>query len=108
MRSAFSPNYLNKLLNLFTQKKTEKKTLNSPSISMYKSSRYNKSEGESLSQREIDVLHHLAAGLSNQAIAQELIVAPSTIKSPLKSIYRKLNVENRIEAVTHARHQNFV
>jgi len=40
----------------------------------------------------------LVAGLSNADIAQELIVSTNTIKTHVKSIYRKLNVKSRDEA----------
>lgn len=58
---------------------------------------------ETLGEREHEVLHYLATGLSNQAIADEMVVAVSTIKSHLKSIYRKLNVDSRTHAVARAR-----
>ena len=51
-----------------------------------------------LSAQEKRVLRLLAAGLSNREIAQELVVSVNTIKSQLKSIYRKLNVSSRQEA----------
>lgn len=53
---------------------------------------------DSLSAQEQRVLRLLAAGLSNGEIAQEFVVSVNTIKSQLKSIYRKLNVSNREEA----------
>ena len=51
-----------------------------------------------LSAQELRVLRLLAAGLSNGEIAQELVVSVNTIKSQLKSVYRKLNVSSREEA----------
>jgi len=53
---------------------------------------------ETLSQQELRVLRLLVAGLSNADIAQELVVSNNTIKSHVKSIYRKLNVKSRDEA----------
>ena len=58
---------------------------------------------EPLSPRELEVLHHIALGRTNKEIAQELIVAPGTIKAHTSSIYRKLDVANRTEAVARAR-----
>lgn len=58
---------------------------------------------EPLSEREIDVLQLLALGRTNQEIAQQLIVARGTIKAHAASIYRKLEVDNRTEAVARAR-----
>jgi LuxR family maltose regulon positive regulatory protein len=53
---------------------------------------------EPLSPQEMRVLRLLVAGLSNADIAQELVVSTNTIKTQVKSIYRKLNVSSRNEA----------
>lgn len=58
---------------------------------------------EALSPQEERVLHALATGSSNAAIAQELIVSVNTIRSQLQSIYRKLDVNSRVAAVETAR-----
>ena len=58
---------------------------------------------EPLSQREQEVLTLIAEGLTNKEIAQQLIVAPGTVKAHTSSIYRKLDVSNRTEAVARAR-----
>ncbi|MEJ2210211.1 MAG: LuxR C-terminal-related transcriptional regulator, partial [Anaerolineae bacterium] len=54
---------------------------------------------EPLSDRELEVLRLLAAGLSNPEIADELVVAVSTVRSHCKSIYGKLGVHSRWDAV---------
>ena len=56
-----------------------------------------------LSQRELEVLRLIATGLSNHEIAAELVVAVSTVKTHVKSIYRKLNVGSRFEAIERVR-----
>ena len=58
---------------------------------------------EALSQQELRVLRYLVAGLSNADIARELVVSTNTIKTQVKSIYRKLNVKSRQEAREVAR-----
>jgi LuxR family maltose regulon positive regulatory protein len=58
---------------------------------------------EPLSARERKVLRGLAAGLSNAEIAAELVVSINTIRTQARSIYHKLNVKNRHEAVALAR-----
>jgi LuxR family maltose regulon positive regulatory protein len=58
---------------------------------------------EPLSQRELEVLHLIALGRTNQEIARQLIVSPGTVKAHTASIYRKLDVANRTEAVARAR-----
>jgi LuxR family maltose regulon positive regulatory protein len=58
---------------------------------------------EPLSQRELEVLHLMALGRTNQEIARQIIVAPGTVKAHTANIYRKLDVANRTEAVARAR-----
>jgi len=58
---------------------------------------------EPLSEREIEVLHLLAEGLTNPEIAARLTLALNTVKSHTRSIYGKLDVHNRTQAVGRAR-----
>ena len=55
-----------------------------------------------LSEREKEVLQLLTTGLSNPQIAQELFIAKSTVRSHIKSIYGKLNVHRRWDAIQRA------
>jgi LuxR family maltose regulon positive regulatory protein len=57
---------------------------------------------EPLSERELQVLRLVVAGLSNPEIAQELVIAVSTVKSHVNHIYGKLGVESRTQAVVKA------
>jgi LuxR family transcriptional regulator, maltose regulon positive regulatory protein len=59
---------------------------------------------EPLSSREHKVLRGLSAGLSNAEIAASLMVSINTVRTQARSIYRKLNVHTRHEAVALARH----
>lgn len=52
-----------------------------------------------LTKREIDILRRLSSGLPITQIAGTLHISHNTIKTHLKSVYRKLNVESRSEAV---------
>ena len=56
-----------------------------------------------LSEREIQVLALLAEGCTNREISRRLDVAEGTIKSHVRSLFRKLNTSTREEAVEHAR-----
>ena len=56
-----------------------------------------------LTPRELDVLEMLAAGTSNQAIAEDLYVTLFTVKKHVSHVLRKLGAANRTEAVARAR-----
>ena len=58
---------------------------------------------EPLSPRELEVLNLMVLGRTNLEIARQLVVAPGTVKAHSASIYRKLDVANRTEAVARAR-----
>lgn len=58
---------------------------------------------EPLSDREIEVLELIAAGLTNQQIANRLFLALNTVKVHTRNIYGKLAVNNRVQAVARAR-----
>lgn len=53
-------------------------------------------------ERENEVLHHLARGWSNRRMAEELDVTERTVRFHLKNIYRKLDVDSRGEAIVWA------
>jgi LuxR family maltose regulon positive regulatory protein len=58
---------------------------------------------EPLTKREHEILALLAAGLTNQEIADQLVISPQTVKKHTGNIYGKLGARNRTEAVTLAR-----
>ncbi|WP_333740554.1 response regulator transcription factor, partial [Streptomyces sp. IBSBF 2806] len=58
---------------------------------------------EELTGRERDVLRRLALAMSTQEIAADLYLSVNTVKTHLKSAYRKLSVSRRNEAVRRAR-----
>ncbi|MCQ2743944.1 MAG: LuxR C-terminal-related transcriptional regulator [bacterium] len=55
-----------------------------------------------LTERELNVLYCLAHGINNNAIGKKLNISEHTVKAHLESIYEKLTVENRIQAVIRA------
>ena len=61
-----------------------------------------------LSEREIEVLALFAEGLSNQEVAEKLIISLGTVKAHSSNIYRKLDASNRAQAVIKARELNLL
>jgi DNA-binding NarL/FixJ family response regulator len=55
-----------------------------------------------LSKRELEVLHLIADGLTDQEIAAKLVVSTGTIKTHVKHILDKLNARNRTQAAMSA------
>ena len=62
----------------------------------------------SLSSRELEVINVLATGKSTKEIARQMYLSEPTIKTHLASIYRKLEVNNRISAVAVARDNSWL
>jgi LuxR family maltose regulon positive regulatory protein len=58
---------------------------------------------EGLTSRDLEVLHLIAAGDSNQAIADNLVITVSAVKKHTGNIFGKLNVNSRTQAVARAR-----
>jgi LuxR family maltose regulon positive regulatory protein len=58
---------------------------------------------EPLTERELEVLRLMAAGLSNREIGDDLVLAMGTVKAHLHNIYGKLGVRSRVQAAARAR-----
>jgi LuxR family maltose regulon positive regulatory protein len=58
---------------------------------------------EPLSERELEILHLIAEGLTNPEIADRLYLSLNTVKVHTRNIYGKLGVHNRTQAVARAR-----
>jgi LuxR family maltose regulon positive regulatory protein len=58
---------------------------------------------EKLSERELEVLRLIAAGLSNKKITEALFISMSTVKTHLRNIYGKLEAHSRTEALAKAK-----
>lgn len=55
-----------------------------------------------LSDRELEVLKLMTQGLNNKEIAEQMTLSPHTVKAHLCSIFHKLNVTGRVQAVIAA------
>jgi LuxR family maltose regulon positive regulatory protein len=90
-----APEYVRRLLAAFSRPPAPPRPLTQPLI-------------EPLSDRELEVLHLLVEGQTNQEIAHKLCVSVNTVKTHLKNIYGKLGVNNRREAIAKARKLDLV
>jgi DNA-binding NarL/FixJ family response regulator len=64
--------------------------------------------GQALSPRELEVLQRLAVGKSNKEIGAELFISEGTVKTHIKSIFGKLDVVSRTEAVATATRRGLI
>jgi LuxR family maltose regulon positive regulatory protein len=90
LSQGIAPNYVARLLAAFGEAQELVSTAAQPLV-------------EPLSKRELEVLRLMVTGLSNPEIAEELVIAVSTVKSHVNHIYSKLGVKNRIQAIDQAR-----
>ena len=58
---------------------------------------------EPLTERELEILRLIDAGLANAEIARRLVIATGTVKRHLNNIYGKLGVESRTQAIARGR-----
>lgn len=65
-------------------------------------------EQTKLSKREMIVLEQLSTGLKYQDIAENLFISEGTIRKHVENIYRKLQVNNKMEAVYKAKNQKLI
>jgi DNA-binding NarL/FixJ family response regulator len=56
-----------------------------------------------LTDREREVLSLIAQGYTNQAIAERLVISPRTLRNHISSIFSKLQVTSRLEAILRAK-----
>jgi LuxR family maltose regulon positive regulatory protein len=61
-----------------------------------------------LSERELEVLRHLATGLTYEEIGQQLFLSLNTVQFHVKNIYGKLTVNKRVQAIEKAREMNLI
>ncbi|QGQ99618.1 hypothetical protein EHS13_34520 [Paenibacillus psychroresistens] len=61
-----------------------------------------------LTEQESRILKQIEQGLSNKQIAEQVFITAETVKSHIKKIYKKLEVNNRVQAVQAAKEQNLL
>ncbi len=72
------------------------------------SNSYKVSSNNNLSPREIEVLKGLVGGLDYKEIAEQLFVSPNTVRNQISSIYQKLHVTCKVDAVKIALKSGFI
>jgi len=91
-----APNYVGQLLAAFPTGKLLPEAVTTPPVDQ-------SDLIEPLSEREIEVLEHIAEGFTNPEIADRLYLSLNTVKVHTRNIYGKLGVHNRTTAVARAR-----
>lgn len=105
--------YLTK--NSTTAKKTEaiKEVIKgggpmSPNVARLVIGSFQKNKNSPLSRRETEILEHIANGKSSTRIASELFIDVETVKTHVKNIYSKLNVNSKADAIKTAKENKFI
>jgi LuxR family maltose regulon positive regulatory protein len=93
---AVSPSYIQRLLAAFPDVEAEQN-------SQPKNQSSDAEWIEPLTERELEVLQLIANGLTNQDIASKLYLSLNTVKAHTRSIYGKLVVKSRTQAIVRAR-----
>jgi LuxR family maltose regulon positive regulatory protein len=90
-----APAYIARILAAFPQQRIDEKRLALADAA-------EPSTVEALTPRELDVLALLARGLTNKEIAQQLVISHGTVRQHVYNLFQKLQVNNRLQAVTKA------
>lgn len=69
---------------------------------------FQKNRNSPLSKRELEILEQIANGKSGTRIASELFIDAETVKSHIKNIYLKLNVNSKADAIKVAKENKFI
>jgi DNA-binding NarL/FixJ family response regulator len=80
----------------------------SPNVARLVISSFQKNKNSPLSKRETEILDHIANGKSGTRIAAELFIDAETVKSHMKNIYTKLNVNSKADAIKTAKENKFI
>lgn len=97
------PNLLARIEAVLRRTKKQKNNNTNSNVTIGQVNNFN-----SLTKREKDVLLLVTQGESNKSIAEKLVLSEVTVKSHLNSIFKKLNVANRTQAVLIAMQMNLV
>jgi DNA-binding NarL/FixJ family response regulator len=77
-------------------------------ISGFQTLTHQKETRDKLSARELETLRLMGQGLSNKSIAESMFISENTVKYHIRNILRKLEVQNRTEAVALALREGLI
>jgi len=80
----------------------------SPNVARLVIGSFQKNKNSPLSKRETEILEQIASGKSGTKIAKELFIDAETVKSHIKNIYAKLNVNSKADAIKAARENKLI
>jgi len=80
----------------------------SPSVAAKLVSLFKKKYNSELSEREVEVLGHMAKGKSYSSIAEDLYISKTTVKAHMRNIYSKLQVNDKASAIKKAYSQKIL
>jgi LuxR family maltose regulon positive regulatory protein len=103
-----TPDYVNWLLSAFEAEEQRSRGAGEKESSLAHLPPHSPALIESLSVRELEVLHSMAAGLKYKEIAGQLFISLNTVRHHTKNIYSKLNVNNRTQAIARAKELNLL
>ncbi len=63
---------------------------------------------DGLTAREVEVLRTVAQGMTNEQVAEQLVISPRTVNTHLTSIYGKIGVSSRSAATRYAMEQHLI
>jgi DNA-binding NarL/FixJ family response regulator len=89
-----------KVMHIVRARSTSNNVINDPHLS--------RQTPFDLTSREVEILQRLVEGRTNSVIAEELFLSPWTVKTHVKSIYRKMHVGSRAEVTKLAMRSNLV
>lgn len=87
---------------LWVQRKLMARFLDGQRVNAFKKKTLVDDKDDELTGREREVLNCLIKGCTNKEIAKALFISEKTVKNHLSSIFKKLNVNGRLQAVRHA------
>ncbi len=95
-----NPAYVARLLLAFADGKT--------AVSSQETRPPSQLENIHLTEREMDVLQAIAAGMSNKEIEASLVISKNTVRTHIKNLYSKLGVESRTQAIVRAQELSLI